>query len=94
MELTLLCSLRKAFEISTKLDVLIGLMLIICSFQNTRPLVKRSSGFEVSERLLADGSVHKKLDEDAVAHSRKVAEGARYRVGGDLASSLLSESGS
>ena len=30
------------------------------------PLVKRSSRFEVNERLLADGSVHKKLDEDAV----------------------------
>jgi N-methylhydantoinase A/oxoprolinase/acetone carboxylase beta subunit len=28
--------------------------------------VKRSSRFEVSERLLADGRVYKELDEDAV----------------------------
>ena len=35
-------------------------------FSKHAPLVKRSSRFEVNERLLADGSVHKKLDEDAV----------------------------
>ena len=44
-------------------------------FSKHAPLVKRSSRFEVSERLLADGTVHKKLDEDAVralARSLKV----------------------
>src|SRR6184192_1584629 len=35
-------------------------------FSKHAPLVKRSSRFEVSERLLADGRVYKKLDEDAV----------------------------
>ena len=35
-------------------------------FSKHEPLVKRSSRFEVSERLLADGSIHKTLDEDAV----------------------------
>src|SRR4051794_4818325 len=35
-------------------------------FTKHTPLVKRSSRFEVSERLLADGRVHKKLDENAV----------------------------
>jgi N-methylhydantoinase A len=35
-------------------------------FSKHAPLVKRSSRFEVNERLLADGSVHKKLDEEAV----------------------------
>ena len=62
-------------------------------FSKHAPLVKRSSRFEVSERLLADGSVHKKLDEDAVRALARVAEGARHRVGRDPASSLLSQSG-
>src|ERR1700738_5623835 len=35
-------------------------------FSKHAPLVKRSSRFEVSERLLADGRVYKKLDEEAV----------------------------
>jgi N-methylhydantoinase A len=35
-------------------------------FSKHAPLVKRSSRFEVSERLLGDGRVYKKLDEDAV----------------------------
>src|SRR5437667_1121624 len=35
-------------------------------FSKHAPLVKRSSRFEVSERLFADGRVYKKLDEDAV----------------------------
>ena len=35
-------------------------------FSKHEPLVKRSSRFEVSERLLADGKVYKKLDENAV----------------------------
>src|SRR5689334_13358802 len=35
-------------------------------FSKHAPLVKRSSRFEISERLRADGSVHKKLDESAV----------------------------
>ena len=35
-------------------------------FGKHEPLVKRSWRFEVDERLLADGSVHRPLDEDAV----------------------------
>src|SRR5437764_3411435 len=35
-------------------------------FTKHAPLVKRSSRFEVSERLLADGRIHKKLDENGV----------------------------
>ena len=35
-------------------------------FSKHAPLVKRSSRFEVSERLLADGTVYKKLDEDGI----------------------------
>jgi N-methylhydantoinase A len=35
-------------------------------FSKHAPLVKRSSRFEVSERLLADGRIHKKLDEGGV----------------------------
>src|SRR3954451_18827290 len=35
-------------------------------FSKHEPLVKRSSRFEVSERLLADGKLYKKLDENAV----------------------------
>jgi N-methylhydantoinase A len=35
-------------------------------FSKHAPLVKRSSRFEVNERLLADGRVYKKLDEDGV----------------------------
>ena len=62
-------------------------------FSKHAPLVKRSSRYEVSERLLADGRVYKKLDEDAVARSGKIAEGAGYRGGRDPASSLLSKSG-
>ena len=62
-------------------------------FSKHAPLVKRSSRFEVSERLLADGRVYKKLDEEAVARSGKIAEGAGHRGGGDPASSLLSKSG-
>ena len=44
-------------------------------FSKHAPLVKRSSRFEVSERLLADGSVHKKLDEDAVRALAKSLKG-------------------
>src|SRR6476661_2722528 len=44
-------------------------------FSKHAPLVKRSSRFEVSERLLADGTVHKKLDEDAVRALAKSLKG-------------------
>jgi N-methylhydantoinase A len=44
-------------------------------FSKHAPLVKRSSRFEISERLLADGSVHKKLDEDAVRALAKSLKG-------------------
>ncbi len=43
-------------------------------FSKHTPLVKRSMRFEVEERLRADGSVHKALDEDAV---RSLARGLR-----------------
>src|SRR6476660_4923221 len=35
-------------------------------FSKHAPLVKRSSRFEIRERLIADGTVHTKLGEDAV----------------------------
>jgi len=35
-------------------------------FSKHEPLIKRSLRYEVSERLLADGSIYKELDEDAV----------------------------
>lgn len=43
-------------------------------FSKHEPLIKRSLRFEVNERLLADGSVHKELDENAV---KDVAAGLR-----------------
>ncbi len=45
-------------------------------FSKHEPLVNRSSRFEVPERLLADGSVHKKLDEAAV---RSLAKSLKER---------------
>ena len=45
-------------------------------FTKHAPLVKRSSRFEVSERLLADGRVHKKLDESGV---RSLAKSLKER---------------
>src|SRR3954471_15099935 len=45
-------------------------------FTKHAPLVKRSSRFEVSERLLADGRVHKKLDENGV---RSLAKSLKAR---------------
>lgn len=44
-------------------------------FNKHQPLVKRSLRFEVSERLRADGSTHKPLDEDAVRELAKDLRG-------------------
>src|SRR5215218_8315326 len=55
-------------------------------FSKHAPLVKRSSRFEVSERLLADGSVFKKLDEDAV---RALAKSLKQRRIASVAILLL-----
>jgi N-methylhydantoinase A len=44
-------------------------------FSKHEPLIKRSLRYEVHERLLADGSIYKELDEDAVrAVARKLKE--------------------
>lgn len=44
-------------------------------FSKHEPLVKRSLRYEVHERLLADGSIHKELDEEAVrVLARKLKE--------------------
>ncbi|WP_421953363.1 hydantoinase/oxoprolinase family protein [Polaromonas sp.] len=44
-------------------------------FSKHEPLIKRSLRYEVSERLLADGSIYKELDEDAVrVLARKLKE--------------------
>ena len=55
-------------------------------FSKHEPLVKRSSRFEVPERLLADGSVHKKLDEEAV---RALARSLKDRAVESVAILLL-----
>ncbi|MFO0521725.1 MAG: hydantoinase/oxoprolinase family protein [bacterium] len=44
-------------------------------FNKHQPLVKRSLRFEVSERLRADGSTHKPLDEDAVRELARALAG-------------------
>ncbi|BEU95486.1 hydantoinase/oxoprolinase family protein [Acidovorax sp. DW039] len=44
-------------------------------FNKHQPLVKRSLRFEVAERLRADGSLHKPLDEDAVRELAKELKG-------------------
>ncbi len=55
-------------------------------FSKHEPLVARSSRFEVSERLLADGTVHKELDETAV---RKLARALKERGVASVAVLLL-----
>ena len=61
-------------------------------FSKHEPLVKRSSRFEVSERLLADGKVYKKLDENAVRALASDRGKARHTRSPQSCSSFLSKS--
>ena len=64
-------------------------------FNKHQPLVKRSLRFEVAERLRADGSTHKPLDEAAVRELAKeldlpIADSMRFRSAANLARNELS----
>ena len=62
-------------------------------FRKHRPLVPREDIFEVTERMLADGSVRTPFDEQRSARSGADYQRRRLRSRGDFVSPLLSRAG-
>ncbi len=61
-------------------------------FQKHVPLVPREHCYEVTERLFADGRVHKPLDESRIACGRRRTGARGHRGGRDPVPALLPQS--